>query len=558
MTKKMLTIPEYKREVGVTIPSVRHDYFRGFNDKFFFRAYTLVPRISFQWRIQNVDELSVDLSTNLVRQKANELDIQSSEVLQMYNSDPLSMGIEFHESITGFRNQVSIPRNIKPDYEQYTNLFSRLSSSDPQEEVTFSGRFLRFVMARHGYLFVTIFDPDESYQCAVIKDTTKNKVYFIVDHEEASRRARLVGSKSMARTQSDSWNGIIETMLVADYSNFREIAKDYGMMIPPIFTDIQGEMSYFNQYFYEHSQQQKSDFDLIYKSGIIVYFQTPTELRQKISAVCRRNAREFFIIITESVLTKSVNKTLTTLETLIEAAPDIIIGHGSRTSYRSFSPVELLSSFSENPLDARFIKPYNHNEEFDEGEVEKIKDLLSFFEKSSSIACEACDRIDTILKYQAELTEDVRDFLRKYQSSDSEYKEDFKNLITNIFYAGMYMRQWRGPEHPFPVTGSETRYYFDHDSEEFYVGVTKHMTEVMALLSRLNCVHLNRLHIKSYSNYYYNYGYRMNDFLRNVHTGEYCIRMASLPLVASAVFYSTLLKGDYLPKISLDGFDSIL
>lgn len=554
----MLTIPEYKREVGVTIPMMRHDYFKGFNDKFFFRTYTLVPRISFQWIIQNVDDLSADLSINLVSQKANELDIQTTEVLQMYNSDPLSMGIEFHESMIGFRNQVSIPRNIKPDYEQYRDFFARLNTSDPPEEIKFSGRFLRFVMSRHGYLFVTIFDPDKYYHCEVIKDTTKNKVYFLVDDEEASRRARLVASKRMASTHSDLWNGIVETMLVADYSNFREIARDYGMMIPPIFTDIKDEMSYFNQHFYEHSQQQKSDFDLIYKSGIIVYFQTPTELRQKISRVCRRNAMEFFIIITESVLTKSVNKTLTTLETLIEAAPDIIIGYGSRTSYRSFSPIELLSSFSENPLDARFIKPYNHNEEFDEGEVEKIKDLLSFFEKSSSIAKEAFDRIDTILKYRAELTEDIRDFLRKYQTSGPEYKEDFKNLIINIFYAGMYMRQWRGPEHPFPVTGLETRYYFDHDSQEFYVGVTKHMTEVMSLLSKLNCIYLNRLHVKSYSNYYYNYGYRLNDFLTNVHTGEYCIRMASLPLVSSAVFYSTLLKGDYLPKISLDGFESIL
>lgn len=554
----MLTIPDYKPEVGVIIPSNRSSYFKGYKDKYSFSPYTLVPRISFRWMIQDIKEFTSERRLELANLKAYELDIQVTEVLQMYEMDPLSMGIEFHENMMRSVEQLSHPNNIVSDFVEYKKLFHSLTCPDSVEEVTFSGNFIRNIMSRYGNIFVAIFDSDEYYKFQIIKNVINNEIFFILDNEEASRRSRLVNLKYEINISSDKWDPVMETLLVADIHNFREISRDYGMLIPPIFDDVKGEMSYFMRNFYKHSQEKISDFDIVYKSGVMVYFRSPSELRVNIERLSRRNTRNFFVVLTERVLSKSINKSLTTLETLLEAAPDILIGHGNKLSYNSFSPIELLSSFSPNPLDARFIKPYDSSQEFDEEEVEDIKCLLYLFESSNSIAKEVISRIDDILRYRAEMTEDVREFLRDYQNSSSTFKTHFSNLMINIFYAGMYMRQWRGPDHPFPKSGQETRYFFDNDSDEFYIGVTKYMTEAVKILKKMRCSSLNRLNMKTYSSYYFNYGFRLGDFITNVHNAEYCIRMASLPLISTSLYYSRMLGGDYLPNISLDGFDSIM
>jgi len=418
----------------------------------------------------------------------------------------------------------------------------------------------------HNYI---IFDKDRNYRLipTILKDILNTYVYFIVDDEEILKRSRKVFyfNKLLEKgwlPQDISykilkWDNIADLMYSINTKNHQEIASKYGMLLfEEKYTNI-NTILYVITFIGEAYFSDKSDEDVLLEAGIFIPFLGHNSLIQSIEYL--KHNVGFFVILTDIMAKKAQNQNLMTLETVMEACPDVVIGHGTLFEYKAMSIAELTLSFRDDPLDPNFYIPYNYTECFSNKEIENIQSLLKYYKYEHSDVSNLLNKIENIYKLKSALSQTISSFYSYLKNTNEKEQIKIGNIFRNIFYAGMYMRQWKGGKNKFPIKEYETLLMSKNDDLSFQINVTKHLKKSLDFISEVNNIHLKKLPVLTFNEkgIFCDYSFELYNFLLNLADDNYCIRMGSLPLISTSIYYHKLFKIGKIPDIDLSKIESI-
>lgn len=132
----------------------------------------------------------------------------------------------------------------------------------------------------------------------------------------------------------------------------------------------------------------------------------------------------------------------------------------------------------------------------------------------------------------------------------THHQEAYKDLLLKVFYAGMYMRRWRGPGHPYPHMVEETKGSFDPNPN-----VTLALNAVHEAAATLPKYY--RLPVIDYYDYrLYVYEW-LGVLLDEIRAGDKCIRMASTLLIYTAAYYLEQAFGVKIPDFDIHRLERI-
>lgn len=149
---------------------------------------------------------------------------------------------------------------------------------------------------------------------------------------------------------------------------------------------------------------------------------------------------------------------------------------------------------------------------------------------------------------------EVDEFIRDLRQASPRVRELLREIFFKIFYAGMYMRRWRGPGNRYPLQSAQTR---GGSSPDPKVSLTLgQLYELMNLLRTGDegiYNDLMRLPEISYNTRADDLVIRRNrlfETIRTVYRGELCIRQASQGLVISGHYYLAVCFREVIPDFS--------
>jgi hypothetical protein len=494
-----------------------------------------------------------------------ELEISIEDGIKILNNDEMALGEKVYDDIFGEIEKVTWPQG---NFENPPNLDEL--SEKMQKEISFeiSGKYIRSALSEKNAKYF-IFDEDQSYKLIPVEYKSKrenNMIFLTVDDEEIARRGRkilynrllfdnyILGDFPWYEIKISKWSDAVDVLLSINSKNYEEIGSKHGMLI---FSSRQSGFSpldYVFRYFIDSFESEKSDIDVLLEAGVFIKFSGHKSLVRRIDKL--KIIPGFFVILTEEMAKRASNQELLTLETVKEACPDIVVGFGTLSEYKAMSLAELISSFRDSPSDPGYYIPYDQSKSFTDIEIRKLKSLLNFFRNPDVKIL--FDKIDNVEKNKMLFSRRITKFKNFLGNSNKEIVEKVDHLLGAIFQAGMYMRQWRGKGHDFPKKDSETRSMSKNGDFTFHIHVSNCLKLCLDLISEIDYKYLKKLPVFIFSgNRYEKYNYQLYAFLLNLANDNFCIRMASLPMISTAIYYNEMFKFCDIPIIDLSEYDSI-
>lgn len=242
------------------------------------------------------------------------------------------------------------------------------------------------------------------------------------------------------------------------------------------------------------------------------------------------------------------------------------IGRGSfATGFDCYTVEELFASWDlqrDANGDITFIDPLRPASTFRVHELTEFRDALQAGRAGIAIPQDIIRRFDDYIR-QAE-TQATSDYpkirqLRQWANQNPVNKELMRNYWTTYFQMGMYMRQWRGPGHPYPVeraaTGREEMVGTDREIQiamnvqnqkiQLEQIVAQMPQNIRDLINDLGVVKHVADRVESDR---VKIGERYN---RVINLGNYCIRMASGPWSYTGAYYLKQILNEEIPGFDL-------
>jgi len=213
---------------------------------------------------------------------------------------------------------------------------------------------------------------------------------------------------------------------------------------------------------------------------------------------------------------------------------------GFKTSHGTilYETEELEGAFYKTPSGASAFRiPNNPTMAFTVEEVSSLYNVLAFWQ-----SCPLRLKIAKIISENEVSDASARAYANKIEML--EPKDKITKLFELIFYAAMYMRRWKGPGHSYPYTQAET---LPKGVDPTYP-VSVSMTLVMNAFDEIP-EYKKTFIITKYVHRYATENSNLYDFLKSVHQGNYCIRMAS-SILLDCVGFMTDMVGLNLPQFN--------
>lgn len=264
----------------------------------------------------------------------------------------------------------------------------------------------------------------------------------------------------------------------------------------------------------------------------------------------------------------SINKE-TLLGTEIEHDnTSFFIGFGTATSYYLYEPDELCGSFYKDDETGSRIyrRPENQAKHFTSTEIDQLISLLSHY-RTIPNGKKLFDLIDEIKADIYRLTDADLKLKADYNKLPTDQKKLVNGYLRKLFDMAMYLRQWKGPPHPYPLLNRDTgkEHSVKHELDAGAVTETgKALQSAMLLMTEITDLFdslkegkriINRLmiinYVKSDRLVQLERGSELlvNQY-RRVIEGNYCIRLVSSQFVATADHYMHMFTNEHTP-----GFD---
>ena len=307
-----------------------------------------------------------------------------------------------------------------------------------------------------------------------------------------------------------------------------------------------------------------TDHELLNAAKLYINYNSRTDLLNKISELT--NQKKFFI-----PLIRNCQNTESPISFEDTNDKDVfIIAYGTLLNYICIDVYDLIDSFVEVPAiqnqPANFI--FNtlgekNKNTYTIDEIQQLQELLYFYTQNPSVK-QLYDKIGRGLEIISDLDDYDKFNLRKFRSFNNNVKNLIKQWFIQLFYLGMYMRRWKGPEFPYPITEEETKISFD--KEALYQKISYELVKLNNIGEKLpNIVldFLNKLYItyEKLENNKLVIDRKTNTIgfiLNEVNNGSYCIRMASKRLIGSASHYLDVFFNYVIPNFERTNVDEII
>lgn len=236
----------------------------------------------------------------------------------------------------------------------------------------------------------------------------------------------------------------------------------------------------------------------------------------------------------------------TNTETLLGTAADDfhtdMVAYGSLVHYRLYEKDELMLAWTESTL----VHPENPSLTFDPDAIHQLAELVQFRWDETFYYL-----LQNHLANREDLMRGDADRQKFIADLDQAEKTRIAAFLHHVFDAGMYMRRWKGPGHPYPVRADDT---YGHETPQESVGVAlvqaRTELEQMSEECRKFCLHLRTMDRRSNERTPRYLGQNFERLWASVTpgpTGE-CIRMASSIFIATSWHYLFLLFDITIPN----------
>jgi hypothetical protein len=229
------------------------------------------------------------------------------------------------------------------------------------------------------------------------------------------------------------------------------------------------------------------------------------------------------------------------------------LAYGTVTSYHVYELEELLACFDSEQESFSFMKPHSIKESFTIAEITTLQELLKFIPDYQSEQT----KLKTCIKLGLEELQERSEYDLKMRKIFINKKYDLKKLLYQMFYIGMYMRRWKGPGNPYPMTKNETKKNKEPNSKvTVELGV---LYEYISQLEQSAQLFFKRLLIVDYNNKTLRQSITsMGSYLRSIMKGQECIRMASSRLIGTGYHYLSVFYKEIIPHVVTKEVEAII
>lgn len=155
---------------------------------------------------------------------------------------------------------------------------------------------------------------------------------------------------------------------------------------------------------------------------------------------------------------------------------------------------------------------------------------------------------------------EIRPIIAKFRDLSFDVQKQIFIWLHTRFYTGLYMRRWKGPDHPYPLRSEQTRSDDVPDLEVSH-GLLLMESQRSALppdgKTFVQELKLVRYYTgKPIGKYIVTCVY-LDRILEKILDVEECIRMASTDIIVTANYYLDLLYTEPIPDLDLNQLDPI-
>ena len=353
---------------------------------------------------------------------------------------------------------------------------------------------------------------------------------------------QLIDAVGMVVPKSFAHN--IRGYIVENLPFYKDIfTRAVGLKIPTI-ADVQG----FSSHHFRRTLNIMTDNEIFKHYDAYVPYDSRLALIDRLPTLVQTPS--FFYPLTRA----RARNTDTICGTEVTDQTVFMIAYGTLSSYYLYELLDLIGAFSRIDGMIHFRHPEDNNLMFTNQEIEALLSVLSSFEDNDD--SQTLRRlIDEGLIDANERTQYDDDAQRQLRLLPQKEQEEIRTLLRQIFHTGMYMRQWRGPGHPFPLNTEDTRRHGWTDAivqEQLGLGFKMMINEQVATFCRnLRCCQYRpngTVEVK-----YDLFG----DLWDRVVTNNKCIREASSIFVGTGYHYLRVLFHETIPEVNVQNIDRI-
>ena len=337
---------------------------------------------------------------------------------------------------------------------------------------------------------------------------------------------------------------------VAQYKNIFE--RNKLTQIPILSLDHPETITIENMQWY-------TDFELMNQLKALTAFTSRTDMFLKFINLI--NTPMFFIPLVDRKCMNKDNKTPAEGDIISSNMNDLIISYGMYKSYSCLTAYDLVYFFDYQSEELggrfKFTNPFARTESTDTSfNIDNIKQLALLLQEYTDKpdVNAALNQIDIGLRAFTALSESDRGRIGQFDAFSQSTKQLMHNWLMQLFYTGMYMRQWEGPPNLYPMLAEQTNRCDNYDPQLHYkVGQELHLLyETENKLGEPNTQFLRTLQTVEYNEDRPQIkSENINYYIRAVADGKYCIRMGSTKFIGTAYYYLSI----FFPRTTIPDFD---
>jgi hypothetical protein len=316
--------------------------------------------------------------------------------------------------------------------------------------------------------------------------------------------------------------------------------------------------------------KQFTDEEILSSTGAYVNYASRQDLIANLSALRARD--NFFIPLSRNCRNAQTQLFSDTADPTL-----FIIAFGTLTRYWGYEIDELMSSFTYNEsIDTRranrgdfiFRHPEDPRVAFTVAQIDQLHQLLLPW-STQPLVPPLISRINEGLMEARQKTDYDRQLIRDFRRIVKEQQPIVRDYLFGLFQAGMYMRRWEGPGHPYPQKSNQT----ENVKVSPDANTLKALQQVHRIIDQFDPTtkrliygeYVNRsdqitggLRIVEY------FGPQpeqsrgcISDLMYQVIRSDFCIRMASSKFVGTGAYYLRLLFNETIPNFDPTHVDRI-
>ena len=287
-----------------------------------------------------------------------------------------------------------------------------------------------------------------------------------------------------------------------------------------------------------------SDMDIFSLLGIYINYTSRADLLDSIMSLHTKPM--FFLVLTPR---DTCNKETTLFTPINELS--FMIGYGLLNKYRIYEIEELQLAFGYASRDNFLFRiPERPQQTFHIRAIEQLQSLLKQ-QQTGSENCMITQLVNTIYRGIIEVqnkSEYDRTLFRMISPLPESQKKLISASLLQLFHCGMYMRRWKGPGHPYPVTLRDTRIEFEPDqlTHEALLEWTK-ITDALPEHPQRICHEMRMVEYHGYDITRHNPCAK--NYVQSIQSGQRCIRVASTIFISTGYYYLWVLFNETIQGV---------